>query len=231
MITAHIANMGLYAAGFLKDTVLEFPTTTEKVQEALKRIGVDGVQYEEYFIPCFESGIAGLSGCLSEYAGLDELNHLACLLSELDLSEVEVFEAVLQQGDHTSGIADLINLTQNLNCFTLYPCVYDDDTLGRIYVDAVGGLELPARLQNYIDYEAYGRDARINENGCFVNGGYLTQSQGDFNEQYHGPEDIPAEHRVFAFPKRSVRERLSALKGAASHTDRVREPKHRHNTR
>lgn len=73
----------------------------------------------------------GLYDYLTEYENLDELNHLACLLSELDQSDLEKFEAVIDSGEHTSSVADLINLTQNLDCFEFYPGVGDDETLGR----------------------------------------------------------------------------------------------------
>ena len=49
-------------------------------------------------------------------------NHLACLLSELDQSDLEKFEAVIDSGEHTSSVADLINLTQNLDCLNLSRC-------------------------------------------------------------------------------------------------------------
>ena len=58
---------------------------------------------------------------------LDELNHLACLLSELDQGELEKFEAVIDSGEHTSSVADLINLAQNLDCYEFYPGVEDDE--------------------------------------------------------------------------------------------------------
>ena len=40
-ITARVANLGKYAAGILADTELSFPTTTRRVQDALRKIGVD----------------------------------------------------------------------------------------------------------------------------------------------------------------------------------------------
>ena len=43
-------------------------------------------------------------------------------------------------------------------------------------------------------------------------GGYIVQTSGDFKEFYHGIEDIPAEHKVFAFPQLSVREQMAAYK-------------------
>ena len=38
---------------------LHFPTNTEEVQSLLKRIGVDGVRCQEYFIISFDSDILG----------------------------------------------------------------------------------------------------------------------------------------------------------------------------
>lgn len=154
----------------------------------------------------------GLYDYLSEYENLDELNHLACLLSELDQGDLEKFEAVIDSGEHTSSVADLINLTQNLDCFEFYPGVEDDETLGRIYVEDMEAIDIPDHLLPYFDYEAYGRDVRINEDGHFAPGGYVLNNGGKFIEYYHGIEDIPAEHKVFAFPQLSVREQMAAYK-------------------
>ena len=48
------------------------------------------------------------------------------------------------KGDHTSGVADIINLVHNLDCYDLHPGVTDDETLGRmlferLYEDNVAG--------------------------------------------------------------------------------------------
>lgn len=74
----------------------------------------------------------GLYDYLTEYENLDELNHLAHLISELDSDEIETLEAALNKGDHTSSVADIINLVHNLECYELHPGVTDDETLGRI---------------------------------------------------------------------------------------------------
>ena len=182
------------------------------MQGLLKRIGVDGVRYGEFFITSFDGDVLGLYDYLTEYENLDELNHLACLLSELDQGELEKFEAVIDSGDHTSSVADLINLAQNLDCYEFYPGVEDDETLGRIYVEDMEAIDVPEHLLNYFDYEAYGRDIRLEEDGHFAPGGYVLNNGGKFIEHYHGIEDIPAEHKVFAFPQLSVREQMAAYK-------------------
>ena len=209
---AYITNLGKYAEGQLVGETLKFPATTEEVQSLLKNIGVDGVRYEEFFITAFDGDVMGLYDYLTEYENLDELNHLAHLISELDSDEIETLEAALNKGDHTSSVADIINLVHNLDCYSLHPGVTDDETLGRIYVEDMELLDVPDNVLPYFDFEAYGRDMRINEDGGFVKGGFFLPNGSQFTEYYHGREDIPDEHKVFAYPQLSIREQMAAYK-------------------
>ena len=207
---AYITNLGKYAEGQLVGETLKFPATTEEVQSLLKNIGVDGVRYEEFFITAFDGDVMGLYDYLTEYENLDELNHLAHLISELDSDEIEALEAALNKGDHTSSVADIINLVHNLDCYSLHPGVTDDETLGRIYVEDMELLDVPDNVLPYFDFEAYGRDVRINDGGHFAPGGYVFNNGGSFVERYHGMENIPPEHRIFAYPKLNIREQMAA---------------------
>ena len=212
LFEAYITNLGKYAEGQLVGETLKFPATTEEVQSLLKNIGVDGMRYEEFFITAFDGDVMGLYDYLTEYENLDELNHLAHLISELDSDEIETLEAVLNKGDHTSSVADIINLVHNLDCYSLHPGVTDDETLGRIYVEDMEAIDVPEHLLNYFDYEAYGRDIRLNEDGHYAPGGYVLNNGGSFIEHYHGREDIPDEHKVFSMPKLNIREQMAAYK-------------------
>ena len=155
---AFISNPALYSAGHLVGETLHFPTNTEEVQSLLKRIGVDGVRCQEYFIISFDSDILGLYDYLGEYENIDELNHLAHLLKELSPSERETLEAVMDSGQHCGSVQDLINLTQNLDCYDLHPGVDNEEMLGRLYVEDMESLEVPDNIKPYFDFEAYGRD-------------------------------------------------------------------------
>lgn len=212
LFEAYVTNAGKYAEGQLVGETLKFPTSEEEVQALLKRIGVDGVRYEEYFITSFDGDVLGLYDYLYEYASLDELNHLACLLSELTPEEIATFEAVIDRGDHTSNVGELINLAQNLGCYAFYPDVDTEEAVGRMYVEHFRFLDVPEELEDYFDYEAFGRDMCINENGYFAPGGYVVRNSEEFIEHYHGPEDIPPEHKVFAYPKLTIREQMAAYK-------------------
>ena len=59
---------------------------------------------------------------------------------------------------------------------------------------------VPEYLQNYIDYEAYGRDIRFSDGGEYTDFGYVRDSGSQFVEVYNGDrEDIPEEYRVMNF--------------------------------
>ncbi len=61
------------------------------------------------------AGILGLYDHLGEYESIDELNHLAHLLSGMDGDALAKLESVMDSGEYTGSVKDLINLTQNLN--------------------------------------------------------------------------------------------------------------------
>lgn len=210
LFEAHVANLGKYNEGVLAGEPLSFPASPQAVQALLKEIGVDGIRYEEIFIASYDFGgiLPELSGSLGEYESLDELNHLACLLSEMAPDDFEKFGAALSMGTHISGLADVINLAENLDSFEFYPEIEGEDDLGRCYTE---DLAIPAELKDYFDFEAYGRDVSINEDGHFAPGGYIVQT-GDLKEIYHGIEDIPKEHRVFSYPQLNIREQMAAYK-------------------
>lgn len=213
LLEAYITNLGRYAEdGVEAGATLKFPATTEELQSLLKRIGVDGVRYEEIFITSFDGDVLGLHEHLGEYEDLDELNHLAHLLSDLEQDELEKFEAVIDAGEYTGSVKDLINLTQNLDCFDFEPGIKSDEELGRLYVLDFGAVQVPESLIDYIDYEAFGRDARINDSGHYAPGGYVHNNRSNFIEHYTGRDDIPAEHRIFAYPQLSIREQMAAYK-------------------
>ena len=208
LFEAHVTNLGKYNEGVLAGEPLSFPASPQAVQALLKDIGVDGIRYEEFFITSFDGDVLGLYDYLGEYENLDELNHLACLLSEMAPDDFEKFGAALSMGTHTSSLADIINLAENLEYFEFYPDIENEDDLGRYYAE---DLPIPAELKDYVDYESYGRDISTNENGHFSHGGYIIQTD-TLKEIYHGTEDIPKEHKIFALPQLSIREQMAAYK-------------------
>jgi len=202
---AFITNLGKYNEGELVGEWVKFPTTAEEMKEVFKRIGIGqrddfGQPYEEWFITDYDCYVDGLYDKLGEYESLDELNYLASKLDEMSDNEYAQFQAGMEMGDHCGSLQEIINLTENLDCYEIYPNIEDYDDLGRYYIDELEVMQIPEHLQNYIDYEAYGRDVAMDENGSFTDQGYVRDTGDRFCEYYDGERgSIPDEYRVMIF--------------------------------
>ena len=202
---AFITNLGKYNEGALVGEWVKFPTTAEELKKAFERIGIGakddfGQTYEEWFITDYDCYVDGLYDLLGEYANLDELNYLASKLDDMSQDEYERFQAAMEIGDHTGSIQELINLTENLDCYDIYPDIHDNDDLGRYYIEELDAMQVPEHLRNYIDYEAYGRDIALEESGQFTDLGYVRDTGDSFHEYYDGERgSIPEEYRVMTF--------------------------------
>lgn len=202
---AFITNLGKYNEGELVGEWVKFPTTAEELKEVFKRIGIGqkddfGQPYEEWFITDYDCYVDGLYSKLGEYESLDELNYLASKLDETSESEYAQFQAGMEMGDHCGSLQEIINLTENLDCYEVYPDIHDYDDLGRYYIEELDVMQVPEHLQNYIDYEAYGRDVALEENGTFTDQGYVRDTGDSFHEYYDGERgSIPDEYRVMTF--------------------------------
>ena len=212
---AFVTNLGKYNEGELVGEWVKFPTTAEEMKQVFDRIGIGktgafGQVYEEWFITDYDCYGDGLYDKLCEYESLDELNYLASKLDEMDRGEFEQFQAAMEIGDHSGSVREIINLTENLDCYDVYPGIEDYDDLGRYYIDELDAMQVPEHLRNYIDYEAYGRDIALDESGDFTSFGYVRDTGSSFHEYYDGDRgSIPEEYRVMTFQDDITEEELS----------------------
>ena len=212
---AFITNLGKYNEGELVGEWVKFPTTAEELKKVFDRIGIGqkddfGQPYEEWFITDYDCYVGALYDKLGEYENLDELNYLASKLEEMGQGEYAQFQAAMEVGDHSGSLQEIINLTDNLDCYDLYPSIQDYDDLGRYYIEELDAMQVPEHLRNYIDYEAYGRDVAMDESGDFTDLGYVRDTGDTFHEYYDGePGSIPEEYRVMTFQDDIPEEELS----------------------
>ena len=202
---AFITNLGKYNEGDLVGEWVKFPTTPEEMQKVFERIGIGqkddfSQPYEEWFITDYDCYVDDLYDKLGEYENLDELNYLASKLDEMSQGEYKQFQAAMEIGNHSGSLQEIINLTENLDCYDIYPDIHDHDDLGRYYIEELDAMQVPEHLRNYIDYEAYGRDVALEEGGEFTDLGYVRDTGSRFDEVYDGDRDsIPEEYRVMTF--------------------------------
>lgn len=199
---AFITNLGIYNEGRLVGEWVDFPiqhdglTLQESIEKILCRIGVDGKQYEEYFITDYDSEIAGLTENFGEYENLFLLQALACkiCLQYCDqYSYKSMLESMLEYGEYTGSVLELINLVSNTENFYFLPDVASDYDLGYEYAENSGMFtEVYAQmgtLRNYIDYEGYGRDIRLTEGEIHTKNGYISLTDAIVT-YYDSTEDI-----------------------------------------
>lgn len=201
VIEAYVTNLGKYNEGELVGEWVKFPVSKEEMSAVLDRIGI-GAEYEEIFITDYDTNLYGVSSQLGEYENLDKLNYLAGVIAELDASDREKYEAVLESGLSLGqdGIDGLINLAYNLDNYDMLPGVEDEDDLGRYYAELMYGENLDEKmgeLAHYIDFERYGSDCQINEGGMFTDKGYMRDTGVTWDKYFDGSlEDIPDEYRL-----------------------------------
>ena len=148
----YIANLGKYNEGELVGAWFTPPVDFEEVKE---RIGLND-EYEEYAIHDYE-----LPFEIDEYTPIEEVNRL-CEMVE-DLPEY-IQEELSELQSYFGSIEELCEHEDNIICHSGCDDMAD---VARYYLEESGQLgELPAHLQNYIDYAAYGRDMELE--GTFI---------------------------------------------------------------
>lgn len=199
-----ITNLGKYTEGELVGQWVDFPTTKERLKAVMSEIGIgskreDGSLYEEVFITDYECNIPGLEIGLGEYSNIDELNHLATLINNLDDEYSDTLYAAFET-EYSGNTAVAINLVENIEqgAYTLLGNIKNEEDMGR-YLISESGENIPEWLKSYIDYDDYGRDEAINRNGSFTSNGYIEAQTALKDDYYKGYEDIPEEERVTAF--------------------------------
>jgi hypothetical protein len=208
---------------------LDYPATKETLRQLLERAGAVDERGRETERACYveqyESPVSGLAESIPERASFNEVNYLAVKLAGLDEDELEIFEAVLESGRHyaangsgDSELADMINITENLETFTFHSSM-DEQGYGEYLLTGPDNVidKLKSRLRyssseqdqefaQYIEYlvecadaEQFGRSMSHDNDGEFVSGGYLIED-GGFGVLYHGEHDIPDQCRIWEDP-------------------------------
>ena len=130
-------------------------------EELAERFGYEGQEIEVTL-----DSIEGLPDLDCERLNLDLANELAENLEDVDE------DIVLSFIESESSDPKVLAITEFDDCY-LYPDVATDRDLGEYIVDEIGFELSRETLENYFDYEKFGRDVRLSEGGSFVDKGYF----------------------------------------------------------
>ena len=179
------------------------PTTTEKLQEALREIGISADNPQDFFLYDYRSPQERpikLPRDLVLSADVDELNFLAARLEKLDAAELTELNAALTspQSDFHS-IGQIIDYPDNVDYYVHLPDVTGTGQLGDYYLNRSGMVDMPEEWKAGIFLPRFGLHIANTEHGVFTDYGYLVKS-GDEWQRVHEGQPVPEEYRVMAYP-------------------------------
>ena len=162
-----LTNLGKYNEGGLDYVWVSFPCDKDDFQDSLKKIGIgedrgDGSVYEEWFFSDWDTDYSGLDlDGLGEYMNLDEVNEYAEALEGIvDDGNEEEFRAAME---YSGDFHDALNLVETGSVMKISDESMPnrmDEAIGAYYMDSMG-FNAMSNIEEYFDYEAYGRDIRI----------------------------------------------------------------------
>ena len=179
------------------------PTTTEKLQAALREIGISADNPQDFFLYGYRSPQERpikLPRDLVLSADVDELNFLAARLEKLDAAELAELNAALTspQSDFRS-IGQIIDYPDNVDYYVHLPDVTGTGQLGDYYLNRSGMVDMPEEWKAGIFLPRFGLHIANTEHGVFTDYGYLVKS-GDEWQRVHEGQPVPEEYRVMAYP-------------------------------
>ena len=179
------------------------PTTTEKLQAALREIGISTDNPQDFFLYGYRSPQKRpikLPRDMVLSAGMDELNFLAARLEKLDATELTELNAALTspQSDF-HNIGQIIDYPENVDFYVHLPDVTGTGQLGDYYLNRSGMVDMPEEWKAGIFLPRFGLHIANTEHGVFTDYGYLVKS-GDEWQRVHEGQPVPEEYRVMAYP-------------------------------
>ena len=162
-----LTNLGKYNEGGLDYVWVSFPCDEDDFQDSLKKIGIgedrgDGSVYEEWFFSDWDTDYdwVDLSN-LGEYEDFDDVNEYAESLENIvDEGTEEEFKAAME---YSGDFNDALNLVETGSVTKISNESMSnrmDEAIGYYYVDSIGFNDM-SNIEEYFDYEAYGRDIRL----------------------------------------------------------------------
>ena len=203
------------------------PTTTEKLQAALREIGISADNPQDFFLYDYRSPQARpikLPRDMVLSAGMDELNFLAARLEKLDAAELTELNAALTspQSDF-HNIGQIIDYPENVDFYVHLPDVTGTGQLGDYYLNHSGMVDMPEEWKAGILLPRFGLHIANTEQGVFTDYGYLVKS-GDEWQRVHEGQPVPEEYRVMAYPAPEILREESKVQPEAAAPAKVPQP-------
>ena len=203
------------------------PTTTEKLQAALREIGISTDNPQDFFLYGYRSPQKRpikLPRDMVLSAGMDELNFLAERLEKLDATELtELNAALISPQSDFHNIGQIIDYPENVDFYVHLPDITGTGQLGDYYLNRSGMVDMPEEWKAGIFLPRFGLHIANTEHGVFTDYGYLVKS-GDEWQRVHEGQPVPEQYRVMAYPAPEILREESKVQPEAAAPTKAPQP-------
>lgn len=152
---------------------LYLPMEECQIKRTLMRAGI---QTDEMRLCIEENELPDAMSALVEIDDVFELNRLCVCVQKLSRNEYPKLQAALLL-TKPSDVTEARHLAEQLDLFDYIPGISTPEEYGRHMITQSGHFEYDDNLNDFYDYEKYGKWRMDQEQGRFVDGGYVS---------YHG---------------------------------------------
>ena len=159
-----------------KQEWVQLPTSQIKLERAMRRAGIASCSEMQMLVS--DSRFPDEVDCTLdvEHESLFELNQLCRACSNFKEQDFVKLGAVCQMAKPTCA-ANIRQLAENLDQFDFAPNVHTPEELGKYMIQQSGHYEYDENLEDFYNYGDYGVKRMLQEDGVFVDRGYVS---------YHG---------------------------------------------
>lgn len=195
---------------------LQLPATENEIKDAFERARINNQNQRYTMKECRLYGFDLAVDIRAELLDLSKLNYLARVMSRFSIYEHKQFRGYMEKkGLSLLDINSLINIAYNLDSCEVIDGIFDEDALGRMYVD--NGMfdwlpQMPKEAWGFLNYNAIGEKLKVTQGGLFTEDGYFTCNEKEYTELYDGvnfPETFEDDKYIFKLyisPKKTEKE-------------------------
>ena len=163
------------------EEIIQLPCDDLTIDKAVRRLGAESLDDCKIAIAdCWPVSYDWLEKLCPdlEAADIREVNRFAGMCRNFEDNDYRKIDGAMDYSK-VSGLDAAITIAQNIDAFRFVPSVTDERSLGEYIIHNSLRYYYDESLEDYIDFERFGRDIIAEENGLFIeNKGYVGLLQG-----------------------------------------------------
>ena len=184
-----------------KQEWVQLPASRMKLERAMLRAGIPSCGEMQMLVS--DSRFPDEVDCTLDFEqeSLFELNRLCQACSNFKEQDLEKLSAVCQMAKPACAV-NIRQLAENLDQFNFAPNVHTPEELGKYMIQQSGHYEYDENLEDFYNYGDYGVKRMLQEDGVFVDRGYVSYHgtltleelmRSDPEESYQQEQDVRME--------------------------------------